>query len=356
MERFIDVVDEMQIKCGLGVVDHRAKVGDVLNGYAGGRQIMTEDGPVELAASAADQLFRKIGLPIKVINEFGNYPDLQKAMAMAKLEESKNAEQVVLMRGREQNGVLRYDACLTKDYLPVSNAEILRELRDQLPETAMVHRAQIHNRTMMMRIVDDDWYHDLNGDRALTGLIVRNDEIGRSALSFRTGITRVACWNYTLDEQPVWEHTHKFLTPDQVRSGIADAIGRLSEVASAVAERLRSFNDVHVDDVQTMLKVMAGELGLPNYSLDAARQWWEDSGAHETLFWVIQAVAFGAGSMTDGKRQRWEAREEVEYQIMNMGNTFTETGELRVCECPRCHRPMQEYTQDDVLEVEYEVS
>jgi len=357
MERFNTLVDEMVTRAGLGVVDYQSTIGNVLTGYAGGRVINAPEGPVEMSGSAAEQLFKLVGLTPKVINEFGGHPELQQAMVLAKLGDAgEKAKDEIVCRGRRVGSGTRLDAFLTEDYLPVSNSQILRALRNELPETVLVHRANIADRRMMLRLTDESWYHDIgHGRRALTALLVRNDEVGRGALSIRTGVTDVGCWNHTLAENPVFEHSHKFLLPAQVRQGIADAIGRLQEIAVVVAASLRAMHDVHVDDVRQMLKIMSGELGLPNYVETEAVSWWESNGAIPSLFFAQAAMTHGVQQMTEGKRALWDRREEVEVQTFNMATSFAKNGELKVCECPKCHRPLAEYMGDDSIEAEYTV-
>jgi hypothetical protein len=320
--------------------------------------LKTEAGPIEMTNEAARQLFRLVGLDVKVVNDFKKHPELQRAMALAKLEESGNAEKTIIARGVEQskNGNPLYQAFITEKHLPVLNGQVLNALRGSLPETVMVHKASISDRRMMIRIVDESWYHDLGpGGKALTALIVDNDERGRGGLSIRTGITRVRCWNYTLDHQPVFHHSSGFLHPNILNENISDAVGRLEEVASSVASRMNEFHDVHVDDVQHMLRLMSGEMGLPQYVTKEAEEWWEGNGSVPTLFWVVQALAFGADKLTSRKRVQWERRENVEYQVFHMASDFAETGEMHFHECPKCHRPMNVIEDDGAIEGEYSV-
>jgi len=358
MKRFTDEFNSLIIQTGKGIMDHRATVGEIINGYPGGNALNTENGPVELSSGAERQLFRLVGLDVKVVKDFKKHPELQRALALAKLEDSGNADQVVIARGCQQSksGLPVYQAFLTQDHLPVLNSMVVGSLRETLPETAMIHRANISDRRMMLRIVDESWYHDLGpGGKALTALVVDNDERGGTGLSIRTGITRVACWNYTLDHQPVFHHSSGFLHPNLLNEHISDAVGRLEEVASSVTSRMNELHDVHIEDVQNMLQLMSGEMGLPAYVTNEANEWWEGNGSVPTLFWVVQALAFGVDRLTTGKRVQWARREEVEYQMFHMASDFAETGEMHFHECPKCHRPLNVIEEDGAISAEYSV-
>lgn len=357
MQRFDELYGDLVIQTGKGITDKSARLGDIVKGYAGGNVLETESGMVEMSSEGARQLFRLIGLDVKVIKDFSSHPDLQVAIAQAKLADSGNADETIIARGVEKtkNGGPMLQAFLTKDHLPVLNGHVLGALRESLPETALVHKANISDRRMMLRIVDEDWYHDLGpGGRALTALVIDNDERGRGGLTVRTGVTRVACWNYTLDHQPVFHHTSGFLHPQLLAESVSTAITRLDEVAGAVANRMNQFHDVHVEDVQNMLRIMSGEMGLPNYVTNSANEWWEENGAVPTLFWVVQALAFGADALTKRKKVQWARREEVEYQAFEMASVFAESGEMTFHECPKCHRPFDEF-DDGSITAEYSV-
>lgn len=358
MERFHEVADELAIQAGRGIVDHVAKLGEILNGYSGGRSLETPDGTVEFSGEAAKQLFGRVGLDVPTMNKFNQHPELQRAMVLAKLGESDKGDDRLIARGVERGdqGVI-YQAFMSQDHLPVLNTQVINALRESLPETAQVNAGRVADRKMSLRIVEEDWYHDLgSGGRALTAIVIENDERGKGGLSIRTGVTRVACWNYTLDHQPVFSHREGFLHPDRLIEGIGTAIERLHSVASAVSERLLTFHEVGVDDVQGMLRLMSGEMALPNYATEAAEEWWEASGAHNTLFWVVQALAFAAGSMTQRARPQWSRREQVEYQAFHMGDEFAESGTISFHECPRCHRPMNVVEQEVAVEGEYTIN
>lgn len=357
MERFHDVANDLIIQSGMGVVAHTGTLGEIVGSYRGGRTLAVDGEFVDFSGTAAKQLFRLVGLDVATLNKFKNHPELQAAMLQAKLSESQRKEDHIVVRGIERGdrGVL-YQAFMTEDHLPVMNGQIVNALRNTLPETAEVHKAYVSDCKMSLRIVDENWYHDLgSGGKALTAIVVENDERGGGGLSVRTGVTRVACWNYTLDHQPVFAHNSGFLLPAKLEQGISTAVARLDEVASSVAENLVKFQETSVDDVQGMLKLMAGELDLPNYAAQAAEEWWKDNGSFNSVFWVVQALAFAAGSMTEGKRKQWNRREQVEYQAYHMGNEFTESGTISFHECPKCHRPMNVLDEEDVVEGEYEL-
>ncbi len=359
MERFHEVSGELTMQAGKGITDHVAGLGDILNGYSGGRALETPEGTVEFSGEAAKQLFGQVGLDVPTMNKFKQHPDLQRAMVLAKLGEAgeEKSEKRLIARGIERGdqGTL-YQAFITEDHLPVLNTQVINALRDTLPETTLVNAGRVADRKMSLRIVDEEWYHDLgSGGKALTAIVVENDERGKGGLSIRTGVTRVACWNYTLDHQPVFSHQAGFLHPNRLTDGIGTAIERLHSVAEAVSERLLSFHEVSVDDVQGMLRLMSGEMALPKYATEAAEEWWERSGAHPTLFWVVQALAFAAGEMTNRKQPQWSRREQVECQAFHMGDEFAESGTISFHECPKCHRPMNVLEDEGVLEGEYTI-
>jgi hypothetical protein len=129
-----------------------------------------------------------------------------------------------------------------------------------------------------------------------------------------------------------------------------DAMGRLGDVAGAIATRMNEFHDVGVDDVKEMLRLMSGEVGLPTYVTEASEQWWKDNGSIGTVFYVVQALTFGVQKMTARKNAQWARRAVAETQAFSMADEFVETGEIKLHECPRCHRPMAGY---DAVDGEY---
>lgn len=348
-ESFSILVDQADA----GVVDHISTLEDVCGGYAGKRQLKTDDGLATVSKKAADQLFSMIGLPTKVLSTFDGHPEIQRQMVAAMLGETKDPERDVILRGKEVSGSVQYDAVLSEQYLPVGNAQLLLGLREVLPEDAKIHQARIYNRQMWLRIVAPEWYHDLGpGGQACTGLIVKNDELGRASLSIRAGVARVSCWNYTLAEEPIFEHAHRWIAPQEVAKALGDGVAKLDEVGTEIADKLVAWQDVEISDPDTMLRTMFGEINMPNYAVKAAQGWWEDQGAVPTLFWVIQAVSFGASQVTAGRRKMWDNRERFEHQAFTMSNHFAETGEMKICECPKCHRPMEGYDEVDVEDYE----
>ncbi len=356
MNRFHDIANELAIAAGRGIRDNVATLEELVDGYAGGRTMQTDDGQVQFSGHAAQQLFGLVGLDVRTMKKFDKHPELQRAMMLARLAETDKAEDKIIARGVERGdrGTM-YQAFITEDRLPVLSGHVIEALRDTLPETALVNRGNVADRKLSLRIVDEDWYHDLgSGGKALTAIVIENDERGSGGLSIRTGVTRTACWNYTLDHQPVFQHSAGFLMPQALSDGISTAIDRLHDVASAVSQRLVEFQEVSIDDVQRMLQVMSGEMALPEYATQAAGEWWEANGAHADLFWVIQAVAFAAGEMTQGRRRQWKRREEVEYQAYHMADEFAETGNISFHECPSCHRPMNAL-DEDAIEGEFSI-
>lgn len=336
-----------------GVVDHIAKLEDVCGGYAGQRDFKTPEGTVQVSRSAADQLFGMIGLPTTVLSAFDGHPDIQRQMVAAKLGETKNPDRDVILRGKESDGKILYNAVLSEQYLPLGNAQLLIGLQEVLPGDAKIHQARIYNRQMWLRIVAPEWYHDLGpGGNAYTGLIVKNDELGRSSLSIRVGVAVVNCWNYTLAEQPIFEHAHRWIAPLEVAKALGDGVNRLDDVANEISTKLVQWQDVEVGDPKLMLKAMFGEMNMPNYAAKAANEYWEGQGAVPTLFQVIQAVTYGAQKVTAGRRKMWDNRERFEHQVLTMSTHFSETGELKICECPKCHRPLEVYEEVDVQDYE----
>lgn len=326
--------------------DWKSTLNETVMAYRGGLALETEDGAEEMSKAAAAQLFRMVGLPVKVLDHFSFDPTFQVEMARKKLGnlEAEKRDRSVLCRGRKVKGRTVFDAFLTEEYVPISNFQILNavvDVFDEMGVEAYAHMAQIHNRQLAMRIVAPEWEHDLGvKDTAYTGLAVINDEIGKSNLSFQVAVARVACFNYSILSEPVFEHSHRWLPPDDIMNGIRDGIGRLNDVAYDVSGRLREMRDVTVSDVAEMVRVAGQEIGMPNYAVDSGVDWWRDAGAHENLFSVVQAVEFGASKLTDRKGFHWWRRQNAEQQIYDMAKGFQETGKLELCACPSCNRPM----------------
>ena len=358
LKTFKEIYPDMISQTTVGVVDNQATIGEILTGYKGGRTIATDGGDASMSGSAAEQLFRMVGLDARTINKFDRHPDLQRAMLMAAAEDKGAGDKTVIARGAQKGSNLTYHAFVTEDYLPVNNGQLITALHNELPDGARVHKASIRNRELMLRIVHPDWYHDLGGgDPALTAIVVRNSEIGQGALSVRTGVSRLACWNTVLSEHPVFEHNHRFLLYSDMERGFRDAIQRLQEVATVVAAALKAMKDVGVSDVQAMMRAMSGEMGLPSYVQEGAIEWWKANGEIPNLFSVAQALTFGVQKMSGRKNPQWDRREQIEYQVYEMASTFSETGELKLCECPSCHRPLREYVEDgDIIDGEFTVN
>lgn len=356
MPRFKETWTEMLAQTATNGIDHQATIADVLTGYAGSKAINTEHGIVKLSSNAEQQLFRKIKLPVATLNAFDGHPDLQRQMALVKMEDAGVGDEKVIMRGRQVDDTMIYDAVLSDQYSPVPNGLVIMGLADTLPQDAVVHKARIHNRQLWLRIVSPEWYHDLGGGgMAMTGLIIRNDEIGQSVFSIRVGIARVSCWNYTMAEHPIWEHDHRFIGPKEVGDNLNKAIGRLDEVGSEIANRLNHYQEVPIEDAALMIKAMAVEMKLPGYAIKDAQDWYTANGAIPTLFWAVQAVSHGVATMTGGKRSQWDRREEAEWQVMGLADSFSEDGVLKLHECSKCHRPLEVY--GETIEAEaYEVN
>ncbi|GAF76442.1 unnamed protein product, partial [marine sediment metagenome] len=240
-----------------------------------------------------------------------------------------------------------------------ANVQVIQALREALDDEgieAQIHRKQFHNRNLALRLITPEWQHDLGGgDMAYTAVSIRNDELGKGSFSVKAAVARVACFNYTLAENPIFEHVHRFLMPDEILSGMRDGFRQLNEVAATISSGLADMRNFDVEDVAGMLRVVSAEIGLPEYARKAAQQWWEDSGAVPNLFWLVQAVAFATDEMTSRKGFAWDRREMAEQQIYHMAQTFQEKGELKLCECPRCHRPMARATADEIIESDYRI-
>lgn len=359
---FNETYQALMQQSGLGVRDYVSTVEQAVKAYSGGTTMQADTGSEQMTKSAAGQLFRMVGLPVQVIDHFNDAPDLQVAMVqhrLAKLPDEKKAEQIICRGSVVGDNRTRIDAFLSQDYVPVSNMQLLMALREALGEIdARVHKSQIYQRQMHIRIVTPDWWHDLGGgDPAYTALSVMNDEKGKGGVTIKVAVARVACFNYVVAEEPVFEHGHRWLDQSALLNGVQEGIARLNDAAAGVAGRLRDMRDTNVNDVAGMLTTMGNEMGLPSYSVEAAKQWWTDSGAIPNLFMVVQAIAFGTDKMTSRKGFQWDRREYAEQQVFNMAKTFQETGRLELCSCPRCHRPMSVIGEDgEYINAEYSVA
>lgn len=357
MERFHTEYSDLMRQAAFGLMNHTATLAEIVEGYSGGHTLQTESGPVDMTTNAAKQLFKKVGLDVRTIKKFNGHPDLQRQMMLARLGETADADQQLIARGVEdfRGQGPRYQMFVPQDRVPVLNSQVLDAMYEVLPETAQLQSRHVSDRKMALRVVDERWTHDLGpGGNALTAIVVENDERGRVGLVLRTGIARVACWNVTLDHQPVFAHAGGFLRTDRLIEAMREAMGRLDEVAGAITNRMNEFHDAEVDDVKDMLRLMSGEVGLPKYVTESAEQWWKDNGSVSTVFWVVQALAFGAQKMTLRKNPQWSRRAVAEYQAFAMADEYVETGTIQLHECPRCHKPLRDY--DEPIGAEYEVS
>jgi hypothetical protein len=357
MERFYEAFPKFLQKAGVGLMNNTATLEEITQGYAGKWDLQTDRGLIPMSGEAAKQFFGFFGLTTAMMGKFSQWPDLQRNMVLARLSAAPNADQRLIARGVENykgQGPL-YQTFMDAESIPVLNTQVLNAMREVLPETALVHKGHVSGRNLSIRIVDDNWYHDLGpGGRALTGMVIDNDEYG-GGLQIRTGITKVSCWNYTLDHQPVFEHAKGFLATQTLVEEFTAAMTRLQDTAAAVATRLNEFHDVTIDDVQGMLRLMSGEIGLPQYVTTASEEWWQDAGSIPTLFYVVQALSFGVQKMTDNRKSpQWNRRTAAETQAFHMGDEYAETGTIHLHECPRCHRPMAEY-DGETIDGEYVV-
>lgn len=330
----------------LDIKDWKATLGETVEAYDGGLTLNTEDGPEQMSKAAAGQLFRMVGLPVKILEHFNDAPELQRRIVRHHLDKlsGERRESPILCRGRVRGGQTIFDSFLSQDYIPIGNYQIIQavvEVFDDLGVDAYVHKAQLVNRQLAMRIVTPEWYHDLGkNDIAYTGLAVINDEVGRSNILFQAAVARVACFNYTIHAEPIFEHSHRWLMPDQIISGIKDGVKRLNDVGEGVSGRLAEMRNVSVEDVAEMVRISGQEIGIPNYAVESGINWWKLAGAQQNLFMAVQAVQFGVDTMTERKGFHWWRRQEAEQQIYEMGKKFQDTGKLELCTCPSCHRPM----------------
>jgi hypothetical protein len=359
MKKFDDVSSELLQQSTAGIRDWVSTVDDTVKAYDGGNRLQTERGTERMTKTAMGQLFKMINLPVTVVNPFNDAPDIQKAMVAHKLEKTskKKRGQQIVCRGTVKDEQAVFNSFLSEDYIPIGNAQILFALVEAMNERdveSYIHRAQINNRRMALRLVAPEWYHDLgNKDMAYTGLSIINDEVGRTKLIFKVACARVACFNWTMADHDVFGHEDRYLTQEQVLEGILGAVDSMNDIAGNVAESLSGMRGIGVPDVAEMIGAMSSELGIPTYATTAAVQWWKDAGATEDLFTVVQAMSFGVSAMTDRKGFAWDRREFAETQIVRMAESFQETGNLELCECPRCHRPMNVITPSDVIDADY---
>ena len=357
LKLFDDVYPSMITQAGGDKIDQTTTVGDMIKGYSGGHKFQAESGPVAIEHGALASLFKMVGLDIGVVDAFSSHPDIQQRMALAKLDDAGTGPNEILLHGRQDNnGVVTYEAVLSDEYTPISNVQVLYSLREALPDNAVVHRARITTRELWLRIITPEWQHDLGGGgNAYTAMIVNNDELGRRKFSVRAALTKVSCWNYFLVEEPIFEHAHRFLLPGDMIKAIGDGVSKLNDVGATVAEKMRIWQEIPVSDVQHMFKVASTELKLPAYAEKSTGDWWRENGAVPTLFWVMQAISYGASRMTERKVPMWDRRENIETQSLHLGESFETTGEMKVHSCPRCNRPLDTYT-DVVDAVSYEIT
>jgi len=355
-----DIANDLVIRAADGVHDHTSTVDEAVKAYSGGLSLETGSGSERMTKKAAGQLFKMVGLPVSVLGHFKDAPELQIAMAQNKLEglDTDARDRKIICRGHldgDGNGVL--DTFLSDSYVPVSNAQMIMAMKEGFDGEgvdARVHQSQISDRQMSLRIVAPEWDHDLGGgDMAYTGLSLINSELGTRAVTVRASIARVACFNYTLADNDVFSHEHRFLTPEEILNGVVEGIRKLNGIAGEISDRLRGMRDVEIEDAKAMIGVMSNEMGLPNYVTNPAYQWWEDTGAVPNLFYVVQAIAFAAANFTSRKGFAWDRREMAETQSFRMAEHYQDTGKLQLCECPRCHRPMN--SSADTIDADYEV-
>lgn len=362
-----DKVNELATRAGEAGQDFKSTVADTLMAYDGGRLLKTKTGHDQMSARAMAQVMQIIGLPATVLEPFEGSPELQRAMVQYKLgalaEEDKKKKLICRGVPTADGGTL-FQAIFTRDYVEVSNVQLLEVLIDVFSAAgvdARVHKAQIYQRQMHLRIVAPEWYHDLGGnDPAYTALTVTNDEIGLSrqaGIVIRLAVARVSCFNYTITDKPIFEHAHRNIGYGDLVKAIGDGINGLNDAAGQIAGRLRDMKNTTVADVAGMIKSAGTDLGLPAYAINASTKYWEDSGATPNLFQAIQAVQFGVDAMTERKGYHWDRRELAEVQMWNMGQKFQETGKLELCQCPRCHRPMNTLGEGDgdFVEAEYTI-
>jgi hypothetical protein len=336
--------------------DWQSPLFDTLTSYNGGLMFAHQDGDIEFSKAAASQLFSKIGLPVATIGAFDDAPEIQKAMVAHRFDTAKGTglqDQTLLLRGGEsRTGSIRIQSVLSEQYFPVSNGQILDAVMQAITQERiepLIHKAQIGSTRMMaLRLVMPEWTYELGptGGTAYTGLSILNDEMGRSSLSVKAAVAKVSCFNWTVGDYPLFEHEHRWLTPVQVFEGILNAFASMQRVSGEIAAQLTSFHGTDVEDVKGMLANMGQSLNMPGYAVQDAQQWWEDNGSVPTLFWVVQALGFAADSVTSRKGFRWELREHIERQSLNLATTFQETGKMELCQCPRCHRPLTVETID----------
>lgn len=180
-------------------------LGELVGSYEGGVDIAGAEREYVLTHNGFNQFWTRLGFPVAAVNKLST--ELQQQVALEMAGEVPDTP----LKVATSNGEI--DAVLSGEYEPISNATLAIMLSTLLPEKSTVHRWNLHNRSLDLRIVAPEWGVELSNNGASDpgwgGLHIYNNEIGSGAFTMKMVLARVACFNFVVSEHEVVRQQHR---------------------------------------------------------------------------------------------------------------------------------------------------
>ena len=315
-------------------------------GYLGGQAIAHQTGEYVLTPSGFAHFAERLGVGVNALRTFDDAPEIQRAM-VTHMAEKHDDIVGLLVRAQGQS----IQAVLSDEYVPIRNFDVAVALDMVLPkEGARTHRWNLSDggRVLDMRILVPSWEFNIgNGhkDVALAGLHITNDELGGGKLVAKAALSKVACFNYTLTATPIFESAHRYTSFGDFRDALSDGVKRIDEFAEVMAGQLRSFHRTPIEDVVLTFNRIGEKLGVPQYALDSAHEYWQQTGGEHNLFAVVQSVTRGVQMLTENTGRRavkWDVRNRLETEMLTLAQEVHEHGEQHLHTCVACGHVISE--------------
>lgn len=314
-------------------------LGELVGSYEGGVDIAGAEREYVLTHNGFNQFWTRLGFPVAAVNKLST--ELQQQVALEMAGEVPDTP----LKVATSNGEI--DAVLSGEYEPISNATLAIMLSTLLPEKSTVHRWNLHNRSLDLRIVAPEWGVELSNNGASDpgwgGLHIYNNEIGSGAFTMKMVLARVACFNFVVSEHEVVRQQHRWHSPAELHASITEGIKQVPSFAGQIADDLRGWRETPVEHPTIAFTKVGERGGIPQYAMQDAQEWWKQDGEQHNLFAVMQAISYGVKRITDSPRGRpsWDRRNQLESLVMQVGNHVQEHGEEAWHECPACHQAVE---------------
>lgn len=319
-------------------------LGEVVMGYDG-EVLRGSEQTYVLTENGLKGLCERIDYPIGALKRLS--PMLRSGV-VAELA-SENHDVPVKLATSDDN----IDAIFSGEYQPIANGTLVVMLDQLLPEDATVHRWNLtnNNRTLDLRVVArESWAVDLgNGrpDPGFGGIHIRNNELGKQALSVELAVARVGCMNYVISSKEVIRQAHRWFDANELAEEMRANMTRVHEYALAEAEEMRRWRDIPVEEPELVFRQIGQDGGIPRYVMDDAVDYWRAEGEKHNQFEVMQAIAHGLKQVNERNTRGnpWTQRNRLEKLVLSLGienrEYYDEHQHTVWEECVACHRPLE---------------